>query len=414
MHTLPHEDTIRSQFPGLTRKRGEQTVVFFDGPAGSQVPQSVADAVSHYMLHTNANGGGFFATSLESDALMEEAQIAAASFFGASDPHEVIFGPNMTSLTLKLSRALKTQWQAGDEIILSSSEHDANFTPWVKAAESKGVVVKTIPLNPENCTLNQDAYLKLLGPKTKLVAVGLASNATGTIHPIAEMAKVAHQVGAQFFVDAVHYAPHGLIDVEALGCDFLIASAYKFFGPHVGMLWGKREHLETLPSEKLRPCDDGLPWSFMSGTPNLEGIAGVKAAIEYLASLSGLSASEPLRSQLKASFAAIESYEKKLLKRLMTGVEKTNFKILGIQEEAQMNQRVPTLSLVHPTQTTERAAKYLAEQGIFTWSGNHYAVPFTESLGIEPEGTLRVGLLHYNTEQEVDRLLVALKEMDDA
>ena len=413
MHTLPHHDKIRSQFPGLTRKMGDKTVVFFDGPAGSQVPQSVADAVSHYMLHTNANGGGFFATSRESDALMEEAQVAAAEFFGASDPHEVVFGPNMTSLTLKLSRALKTQWQPGDEIILSSSEHDANFTPWVKAAESKGVVIKTIPLKQENCTLDQEAYLELLGPKTKLVAVGLASNATGTIHPIAKMAHAAHQVGAQFFVDAVHYAPHGLIDIEALGCDFLIASAYKFFGPHVGMLWGKRQLLENLPSEKLRPCDDGLPWSLMSGTPNLEGIAGVKAAIEYIASLSGLATEEPLRAHLKASFAAIESHEQKLLERLMLGLKETEFKILGIQEKELMNQRVPTLSLVHPTQTTERAAKYLAEQGIFTWSGNHYAVPFTEAMGIEPEGSLRVGLLHYNTEQEVDRLLVALKELDN-
>lgn len=414
MHTLPPEDIIRSQFPALARVLGEQSVVFFDGPAGSQVPQSVADAVSHYMLHTNANGGGFFATSLESDALMEEAQVAAAAFFGASDPHEVVFGPNMTSLTLKLSRALKTQWQAGDEIILSSSEHDANFTPWVKAAESQGVVVKTIPLNQENCTLNQEAYLKLLNSKTKLVAVGLASNATGTIHPIANMAKAAHEVGAQFFVDAVHYAPHGLIDVEALGCDFLIASAYKFFGPHVGMLWGKRQHLENLPSEKLRPCDDGLPWSLMSGTPNLEGIAGVKAAIEYIASLSGLPATETLRTHLTASFAAIESHERKLLDRLMSGLEETEFKILGIQTVDEMNQRVPTLSLVHPRQSPERAAKYLAEQGIFTWSGNHYAVPFTESMGIEPEGTLRVGLLHYNTQEEVERLLVALKEMDKA
>ena len=231
---------------------GEKTAIFLDGPAGSQVPRTVAEAVTHYMLHTNANGGGFFATSQESDALMDECQEVAAAFFGASDSGEIVFGPNMTSLTHKVSRALKMEWQPGDEIVLSSSEHDANYTPWVKAAESRGVIVKTIPLNIEDCTLNQDAYLALLSPKTKLVAVGFASNASGTIHPIRQMSDAAHKVGAKFYVDAVHYAPHGLIDVEALGCDFLVASAYKFFGPHVGILWGKREYLEALPQKS---CD---------------------------------------------------------------------------------------------------------------------------------------------------------------
>jgi cysteine desulfurase family protein (TIGR01976 family) len=412
MHTLPPEEEIRSQFPGLTRKLGERQVVFLDGPAGAQVPQTVADAVSHYMLHTNANGGGFFATSLESDALMEEVQQAGAAFFGASDPHEIVFGPNMTSLTLKLSRGLASEWESGDEIILSQSEHDANFTPWVRAAESKGVVVHTIALNKDDSTLDQSAYRQLLSSKTKLVAVGLASNATGTIHPVATMSEAAHQVGAKVFVDAVHYAPHGLIDIEALGCDFIVASAYKFFGPHVGMLWGKREYLEALPSEKLRPCDENLPWSMMSGTPNLEGLAGTKAAIEYIASLSGLPESVPLRKRIEASFAAIESHEKQLLSRLIEGIANTRFKILGITQTNRMHERVPTISLVHPEKTTEQAAKNLAEQGIFTWSGNHYAVPFTQAMEIDPEGTLRIGLLHYNTAQEVDRLLTALNEMD--
>ena len=412
MHTLPHEKEIRLQFPALKRKLGENQAIYLDGPAGSQVPQIVADAVANYMLHTNANGGGFFATSQESDALMDTCQEVAAAFFGASDPCEIIFGPNMTSLTNKVSRALKTQWQAGDEIILSSSEHDANYTPWVKAAESQGVIVKTIPLNTEDCTLNQEAYQSLLSSKTKLVAVGLASNASGTIHPIRSMADAAHKVGAKFYVDAVHYAPHGLIDVEALGCDFLVASAYKFFGPHVGILWGKREYLEELPSEKLRPCDASLPWSMMSGTPNLEGIAGTKAAIEYIAGLTQVPSSQSLRSRIEAAFEAIETYEKNLLNHLLVGIQETRFRILGITDPAKMEQRVPTLSLVHPTHSTESAARYLAEQGIFTWSGNHYAVPFTEAMGIEPEGTLRIGILHYNTKDEIDRLIQVLKALD--
>lgn len=414
MHMLPHEDEIRSQFPGLKRLSGNQEAIFLDGPAGSQVPQTVANAVSNYMLHTNANGGGFFATSQESDALMDDCQEVAAALFGASDPCEMVFGPNMTSLTNKISRLLKTQWQSGDEIILSSSEHDANYTPWVKAAESRGVEIKTIPLNTEDCTLDQEAYRALLSPKTKLVAVGLASNASGTIHPIRQMADAAHQVGAKFYVDAVHYAPHGLLDVEALGCDFLVASAYKFFGPHVGILWGKREHLEALPSEKLRPCDSSLPWSMMSGTPNLEGIAGTKAAIEYIAGLSQLPETVSLRERIKASFEAIEHYEKNLLNLLLAGIQETRFKVLGITDPNHMHERVPTLSLVHPNHSTETCARYMAEQGIFTWSGNHYAVPFTEAMGIEPEGTLRIGILHYNTEKEIKRLISALKELDAA
>ena len=403
-------ETIRAQFPALRREQDGKPVVYLDGPAGAQVPQRVADAVTDYMFHHNANSGGAFVTSVESDALLEDAQAVMASFYGATDPDSIVFGPNMTSLTYAMSRSMAGIWRPGDEIIVSQLEHDANMTPWLQAAKFAGVKVHQINVNPENCTLDLDDFERKLSERTRLVAVGLASNATGTVNPIRAISERAHQVGAWVYVDAVHYAPHGLIDVEALGCDFLVASAYKFFGPHVGILWGKRELLESLPAHKLRPSGDSVPGRFMLGTPNLEGIAGTREAVRYLASL-GADETEAtdLRSQLEASFEAIEGYERMLTHRFLEAAHTwQDARIWGITEPDQLHERVPTLSLTHTERSPKALSEELAKQGLFTWYGNHYALPFTEAVGLEPEGTLRIGLLHYNTMDEVERLIAAL------
>ena len=402
--------TIREQFPALRREQGGEPVVYLDGPAGAQVPQRVADAVTNYMFNHNANSGGAFVTSMESDALLEDAQAVMAAFYGTQDPDSIVFGPNMTSLTYAMSRSMAGIWRPGDEIIVSQLDHDANVTPWLQAAKFAGVKVHQINVNPENCTLDLDDYEKKLSERTRLVAVGLASNATGTVNPIRAIADRAHAVGAWVYVDAVHYAPHGLIDVDALGCDFLVSSAYKFFGPHVGILWGKRELLESLPAHKLRPSGNDVPGRFMLGTPNLEGIAGSREAVHYLASLGAQKTdAEELRPQLVAAFQAIEGYERMLAHRFLEAAHTwKDVRIWGITDPAEFDQRVPTVSLTHTKVSPKQLSEALAAEGIFTWYGNHYALPLTEAVGLEPDGTLRMGLLHYNTMDEVERLISAL------
>jgi len=411
MFTEPEIKSIREQFPALERTENGNPVIYFDGPAGSQTPTRVAKAVSDYMLHTNANGGGAFVTSRESDALLNEAQDLAATFFGATEPESIVFGPNMTSLTFVLSRSLATTWNEGDEIILSRLDHDANVTPWVIAAEAAGVRVHHIDLHAGDCTLNLADFESKLNERTRLVAVGYASNATGTVNPIEQIVAKAHAVGAQVFVDAVHLAPHRLIDVNALGCDFLVASAYKFFGPHVGVLWGRRELLESIPAYKVRPAYDTMPDRWMTGTPNLEGIMGSAEAIRYLADLGASRATgSDLRSQLQAAFEAIQNYESMLLHRLLEGLRNQDgIRIWGITQPDQLHNRVPTISLTHTRRTPKDLAQHLADKGIFVWSGHHYAVPFTEAVDLEPDGTLRIGLLHYNTIEEIERLLTELR-----
>ena len=275
----------RRQFPSLARTVNGHPAVFLDGPGGSQVPERVIAAVSDYLGRTNANHGGLFATGRQSDALLDDAHRAVADLFGADDPETMIFGQNMTSLTFALSRALAKTWRPGDEIVVSRLDHDANVTPWVLAAADAGATVRHIEIHREDCTLDLDDFAAKLSPRTRLVTVGQASNAVGTINPIRVIVRQSHEAGAMVFVDAVHFAPHGLIDVARSGCDFLAASAYKFFGPHVGVLWGRRELLERLPAYKVRPAPDGLPGRWMTGTQNHEGIAGTAAAVDYLADL---------------------------------------------------------------------------------------------------------------------------------
>lgn len=406
-------DQIRGQFPALFREQNGRPVAYFDGPAGSQVPQRVAECVSRYLLTTNANRGAPFATSRESDELIDRAHQAVADFLGTDDPDTIAFGSNMTTLTFALSRALGRTWQAGDEVIVTQLDHDANVTPWKLAAGDAGATVREVSVRPEDCTLDLEDFRSKLSDKTRLVALGYASNATGTVNPVREMTAAAHRVGALVFVDAVHFAPHRLINVTTLDCDFLAVSAYKFFGPHVGIMYGKREHLESLAAYKLRPAPDSLPGKWMTGTQNHEGIAGATEAIGYLASLGGFEQTEITRREaLAEAFSLIRKHEESLSLRLLSGLsDLPRFRVWGIAERDRLGERVPTVSLTHETKTPQELAESLAAQGLFCWPGNHYALPLTEAMGLEPGGTLRIGLLHYNTREEVDWLLAGLAEL---
>lgn len=404
--------SLRSQFPALARQHQGQPIAFFDGPAGTQVPESVIDAIADYLTRCNANHGGLFATSIESDALLDEVHAAAADFLGASAPETVFFGANMTSLTFALSRALSRTWKPGDEIIVTRLDHDANVRPWVLAARDAGAIVKFAPINRADCTLDLPALKSLISSKTRLVAVGAASNSVGTINPLREIADAAHSVGALMFVDAVHYAPHGRIDVAKWGCDFLACSAYKFFGPHIGIMWGRRELLLDIEPYKLRPAPDNLPGRWMTGTQNHECLAGVLAAIEYVASIgaAGMMPGATRKAKLDAAFEQILTYETGLARQFIEGASKVEgLSLYGITDLSQLSRRVPTFSLRMSQLKPADLATKLAALGIFVWHGNYYALELSEQLGMEPEGMIRVGMVHYNTPSEVERLLEALR-----
>jgi cysteine desulfurase family protein (TIGR01976 family) len=407
--TTAQVESCRRQFPALSRDVDGRPGVFFDGPAGTQVPQRVIDAVADYFTRYNANHGGHFATSQDSDAMLHRAREAVADLLGADDSDCVAFGANMTTLTFALSRALARTWRPGDEIVLTRLEHDANFTPWVLAARDAGATVQYAEINREDCTLDLDDFKSKLNDRTRLVAVGCASNATGTINPVADICRWAREVGALSFLDAVHFAPHARIDVARFGCDFLTCSAYKFFGPHVGILWGRRPLLEELEAYKVRPAPNCLPDKWMTGTQNHEGIAGTLAAVEYIADVGRLAADDialDRRAALDAAFAAVQSYECDLVSRLLAGLaENPKIKVWGITAPTRLTERLPTVSITHRDLTAEQLAKHLGQRGIFVWDGNYYALPLTEALGLEPDGMVRIGLVHYNTREEIDRLL---------
>ncbi|MBM3995763.1 MAG: cysteine desulfurase-like protein [Planctomycetes bacterium] len=408
---------LRSQFPALHLLRDGVTPVFLDGPAGTQVPQRVIDAIVHYLTHCNANHGGAFATSVESDRIIDDAHAAVADFLNAPSPDEIIFGNNMTSLTFHLSRSVAKVLKPGDEVMVTRLDHDANVSPWVLAARDAGATVRWISIRRDDCTLDLDSFRKQLSDKTKWVAVGLASNGVGTINDVATITREAKRAGAMVFVDAVHYAPHGPIDVQTIGCDLLACSAYKFFGPHVGILWGRRELLESLPCYKVRPSPMSLPGKWMTGTQNHEGLAGVAAAIAYLADLSPLPSGEGpgvsgRRERLRTAMTAIRDYEQRLSRHLLTGlVARTRFHVLGIRDVDRLNERVPTVSVTAENASPQQMAKYLASKHIYSWAGNSYALEVSEQLGLEPSGFLRLGLVHYNTVEEIDRLLAHLDAM---
>jgi cysteine desulfurase family protein (TIGR01976 family) len=413
--------SLRHQFPALQRVRDGQLPIFLDGPGGTQVPQRVIDAMVHYLTTCNANHAGLFATSRESDQVIHAAHEAVADLLNAPSPDEVVFGANMTTLTFHLSRAVARTLRPGDEVLVTRLDHDANVTPWVLAARDAGASVQRVDIHPEDCTLNLEDYRRRLGPRTRLVALSCASNAVGTINDVRALIRLAQDAGARVFLDAVHFAPHGPIDVQKWGCDFLACSAYKFFGPHVGILWGKRELLEELPAYKVRPVPDRIPDRWMTGTQNHEGLAGVGAAVDYLAEIgvrhpghaAGSSAMAGRRHSIHAGLAAIRAYESELAARLLAGLaERPRFKVWGIGDPGRREWRVPTVSITCADRTPDEMAEHLARRQIYTWNGNMYALELTERLGLEERGgVLRLGLVHYNTAEEIDRLLAALDEL---
>lgn len=406
---------IRRQFAGLGRIVAGRPAAFLDGPAGTQVPNSVISAMVHYLQKMNANHGGLFPTAMESDALLETAHQVFADFLGTNDPDTVFFGQNMTSLTYALSRALAKTWKSGDEIIVTMLDHDANYSPWVQAAHDAGVDVRRVRFRPTDCTLDLDELRSHLSERTRLVAVGCASNAVGTINPVKQITTWAHEVGAKVFLDAVHYAPHALIDVTAWDCDFLACSAYKFFGPHLGVMYGKRELLEELQPYKLRPATNDLPGKWMTGTQSHESIAGGAAAVDYIAGLGHRLTGEAMlsrREALMAAYRAIGEYERGLIGRMLAGLaEIPGVQVRGITDPKRLAERVSTLAFTHNRIVPAELAERLGEQGFFTWHGNYYALNLMEQLGLEPHGMLRVGLVHYNTAEEVDGLLGAIRGM---
>jgi cysteine desulfurase family protein (TIGR01976 family) len=409
----PH--AVRRLFPALQQEVAGKPAIFFDAPGGTQVPQSVIDAIAEYLVQSNANAHGAFVTSARTDVVLAEAHAAMADLLGC-EADEVVFGANMTSLTFALSRSIGRELQPGDEVVVTRLDHDANVAPW-RALEERGVVVRAVDIDIEDCTLDMADFAAQINERTKLVAVGYASNAVGTINDVAKVVEMAHAVGAMVFVDAVHYAPHGPIDVKALDCDFLACSTYKFFGPHQGCLYGKREHLERLTPYKVRPASNASPDRWQTGTQNHECMAGVIAAINYLASLgaqeTGFDASSAERGRKQALVTAlttIKEYEQGLSKRLISGLlQIPGLTFYGIRDEERFDTRTPTVSFRIAGETPRETALRLGEQGIFVWDGNYYALSLSERLGVEEQGGMvRVGLAHYNTIEEVDRLLAAL------
>jgi cysteine desulfurase family protein (TIGR01976 family) len=404
---------VREQFPSLKLQVNGHAAAFLDGPAGTQVPKQVMEAIHGYFLNANANTYGSFLTSRRANEMILSARAAMGDFFNC-DPHEVVFGQNMTTITFSLARAIGRDLKTGDEIVVTTLDHDANVAPW-RALEEKGVVIRKVDIRETDCTLDLDDLKRKISAKTKLVAVGYASNIVGTISPVTEITKLAHAAGALMFIDAVHYAPHGPIDVQALDCDFLVCSPYKFFGPHMGALYGKREHLDRFKPYKVRPATDGAPECWETGTQVQELIAGIAAAVEYIAELGRHSdpRAKTRREALLAAYRATRRYETTLVGRLIAGLLAIpGVQIFGITDPKRFDERCSTLSLRlgdhHPTEV----ATFLGARGIFTWDGNFYAVNLSERLGVEKKGgVLRIGLVHYNTPAEVDRLLSALRDL---
>ncbi|MDQ2965423.1 MAG: cysteine desulfurase-like protein [Chloroflexota bacterium] len=406
-------EALRRRFPALSLTHGGHPMAFFDGPGGTQVPDTVIDAVSGYYRESNANAGGPFPTSIRSDAIADEAHAAAADLFGAADPAEITFGANMTSLTLHVSRSLGATMAPGDEIVVTDLDHEANVGPWNSLAADRGLTVRSVAIRRDDVTLDLGDLDRLLGSKTRLVAVGWASNAVGSINPIREIARLAHAVGALVYVDAVHWAPHGPIDVREADADLVVCSAYKFFGPHAGVLYGRREVLERLPTYKIRPAHH----RFETGTMNFEGLAGTLAAIEYIADVGrrygGVGAAADRRAAIVAGMSAIRAYEIGLFGRLVDGLEAIpGLRLYGIADRARFADRTPTAAVRFDGISPEAVSVALGEEGIATWHGDFYATGLIERLGLlDSGGVLRIGLTHYNTAAEVDRLLGSLRRI---
>jgi len=416
--TLFDVAALRREFPALALEQDGQPLAFFDGPGGTQVPQRVIDAVVDYYRTSNANDGGAFATSQRSVAIVDDGHQAIADLLNARSADEIKFGQNMTSLTFHVSRSIGATFVAGDEILLTTLDHEANVSPWRALAADRGLTVQTVDIHDADGTLDLDDLRAKLTERTRLIAFGYASNAIGTINPVAEIVDLAHAVGALTYVDAVHYAPHGPIDVQALGTDFLICSVYKFFGPHLGALYGRAEILERLPAYKVRPAHD----RFETGTQSFESIAGARAAVEYIASIGArfgveegaeLAGMSGRRRNAHAGMRAVRTYEMQLFERLLAGLREIDgIRLWGIADPARLAERTPTAAITLAGCSPRAAAEALGRGGIATWDGHFYAQGLIERLGLaERGGVLRIGVSHYNTQDEVARLLEALAQI---
>jgi cysteine desulfurase family protein (TIGR01976 family) len=413
--------SYRRYFPALELTINGEPAVYFDNPGGTQVPQQVIDAMVSYLREANANTYGAFVTSQRTNAVIAAARSAMADFLHAASPNQIVFGPNMTTLTFAFSRAIGKTLQPGDELVATVLDHDANVAPWL-ALQERGVVIRTVDIHPEDVTLDMNDMRTKITERTKVVAVGYASNAVGTINDVTTIIRWAHEVGALVWIDAVQFAPHGPIDVQKLDADFLVCSSYKFFGPHLGILYGKSEYLERFPAYKVRPASDSAPERWETGTQNHEGLAGLIGAIDYLGMLGreqsahGIEIPEGYtgrQRELKVAMQAIMNYERGLSAQLLAGLrEIEGLKVYGITNPRDLAWRLPTVACTIDGHIPRELAEHLAERGIFAWDGNYYALGVMERLGLEGHGgALRLGMAHYNTPREVDRVLKALEEV---
>jgi len=408
-------DAVRSQFPALALTDNGVRRIYFDNPAGTQVPMTVATAISDCLLTTNANLGGHFASSADADSVVLSARDAMADFLNAWSSDEITFGQNMTTLTLHVSRSIGRLLRRGDEIVLSRMDHDANVWPWVLLARDMELKIRWLEFNKETFEFDSSALDKVMTERTRLVCVTGASNLTGTINDLKSICAQARAAGAMTFIDGVQSAPHIATDVQDIGCDFFVCSAYKFFGPHQGVLWGRREVLEALEPYKVRPSPAALPWRFETGTQSIEGLAGVTAVVNYFAALGAAVAEgwpqfSGRRRQVHAAMDMLFEYEKGLTSRLIDGLKAIDgIAVQGITSREAQDRRVPTVSFIHDKVAPAVIAAGLAAQNIFVWSGHNYAVEAAKALGIyESGGVVRVGPVHYNSAAEIDELLTAL------
>jgi cysteine desulfurase family protein (TIGR01976 family) len=416
-------EAVRDHFPALARVGPDGgPVAWLDGPAGTQVPDECLDAMRAYLVASNANTHGAFPASRETDALVADVRAGVADLLGADDPAEVAFGPNMTTLTFSLSRAIGVSLQRGDEVVVTRLDHDANVAPWLAMARERDLVVRWVGVRPDDCTLELEDLQRALGPRTRLVAVGLASNAVGTLNPVAEIAAMAHAVGARLWVDAVHAAPHVPLDVSRLGADFLVLSTYKVYGPHLGVLWGRRELLEALPPYHVRPAGEAIPGRFETGTQAHELLAGLAGTLRYLEWLGVSQGGGPgeagardgqRRTRLRAALEAARDHEMGLLARLIAGLGGVpGLRIRGIVDPARADERCPTVALTLVGHHPAAVARHLGERGLHVWDGDYYAWELIRALGLAAAGGMvRVGLVHYNRAEEVERLVAALDEL---
>jgi cysteine desulfurase family protein (TIGR01976 family) len=408
---------LRAHFPALARVIDGRPVAYLDGPGGTQVPRECIDAIVSYLESSNANHGGAFVAAVESDAVLDEVHAAAADFLGAHDPAEIAFGPNMTTLTFAVSRAIGRELAPGDEVVVTRLDHDANVAPWLALAEERGLVIRWLELDESGARLDLDGLDAVLGPRTKVVAVGLASNALGTLTDVGRVIEAAHTVGALTYVDAVHAGPHLPIDVAALRADLLVCSPYKFFGPHLGMLYGRRDLLERLPAFRVRPAGEALPGKWQTGTQSHEALAGLLGTFGYLervgAAYGGAAGAADRRTRLRAAMTAIQAHERGLgLGTLERLGRVPGLTLYGLDDPARIDERVPTFAFTLAGHAPREVARHLAASGISVWDGDFYAWELVRALGLaESGGLVRIGLVHYNTLDEVDRLVTALGEL---